>query len=152
MEKNCNTCRHSYEDDGNWKPCREDCTGYSCWQPREKSVVEKITDRLCNVLPDFPLYQPPKKAKETKMWKKLRKRGRRITMAWDLFGLFLLCRLANPWMFKFWHWVMPPSALTDDEVGIHIGHWILTIASIAALLGALYGLDRLAAWWYGEEK
>ena len=145
MEKNCNTCRHSYDDDGKWKSCRKDCTGCYCWQPRVKPMY--VTSNL-----DGVRSTPNPKKKETKMWKKLRKRGRRITMAWDLFGVFLLCRLANPWMFKFWHWVMPPSALTDDEVGIHIGHWILTIASIAALLGALYGLNRLAAWWYGEEK
>jgi hypothetical protein len=41
--------------------------------------------------------------------------------------------------------------LSEDEVGVHIDHWILTITSIAVILGALYGLDRLAAWWYNEE-
>ena len=91
------------------------------------------------------------------MWKKLRKRGRRITMAWDLFGLFLLCKLVNPWIYKFWHWALPTmydgnEGSFDYKIGDCAGHWILTIASIAAILSALYGLDRLAAWWYGEEK
>ena len=141
MEKNCNACRHSYDDDGNWKSCWEDCTGYSCWQPILYGVRST----------------PNPKKKETKMWKKLRKRGRRITMAWDLFGLFLLCKLVNPWIYKFWHWALPTmydgnEGSFDSKIGDCAGHWILTIASITAILGALYGLNRLAAWWYGEEK
>ena len=98
----------------------------------------------------------PKKAKENKMWKKLRKRGRRITMAWDLFGLLLLCRLVNPWVCEFWR-LVPIKQESGGWDGLtNGGHivlpWFLTIVSIAAILGALYGLDRLAAWWYGEDK
>ena len=155
MEKNCNTCRYSYAVaamliDGKWKPCWEDCTGYSYWQPREKPMY--VTSNL-----DGVRSTPNPKKKETKMWKKLRKRGRRITMAWDLFGLFLLCKLVNPWIYKFWHLALPTmydgnEGSFDYKIGDCAGHWILTIASIAAILSALYGLDRLAAWWYGEEK
>jgi len=164
-EGSCSTCRFSSKYTG--RPCRElfpehyhRCDDFcSEWQsipkPAEK-IQQDYNARMDKIIIDsfteaMNKPKPLKKAKENKMWQKLRKRGRRITMAWDLFGVLWLCKLANPWMYKFWHWVMPSSALTGDEIGVHVGHWILTIASIAAILSALYFLDRLAAWWYGEK-
>jgi hypothetical protein len=203
----CNTCRHNYTDDGNWKPCPEKkCIGYCCWKPIEKPAEKpkakinfsagELNPTITHMTPeelrenrrryesislkptymtpeeyeyctyeyctgvDKPKYtetvKPPKKAKETKMWKKLRKRCRRITMAWDLFGLYLLCKLVNPWIYKLWHWLLPScfdgkEGSTDYAIGEYAGHWIITACSIAVILGALYGLNSLAAWWYNEE-
>ena len=93
------------------------------------------------------------------MWNKLRSRGRRITMAWDLFGVYLLCKLVNPWVCKLWYWIIPgcetwqhDGDIVDRTVTPVLIPWMFTILSITAILGSLYGLDRFTAWWYGERK
>lgn len=166
-KKDCRACKFSEVNSGT--PCREligICKSYSKWQP---NFTPKPAEKLWSVSnPDYwnctkagsghwtdisslsKTDKPLKKAKENKMWNKLRNKGRRITMAWDLFGIYLLCKLVNPWVCKAWFSLGDWSNATSTDKAVV--PWIMTITSIAAILGALYGLDRLAAWWYGEKK
>lgn len=138
VEKSCDTCCFRFKVSPFEHPCVNcrDTPGASCnqryWKPQKPKT--------------------PNRKGESKMWKKLRKRGRRITMAWDLFGVFLLCRWVNPWVCEFWRWAILSEDTWERCPLPIVIPWAFTALSITAILAALYALDRLAAWWYGEDK
>jgi len=102
--------------------------------------------------PETETDKPKPKKKENKMktLNRIRKFARRLTMAWDLFGVFLLCRLANPFVTGFWlsrgDWT---NSKAYDKA---VMPWVITACVMIALFGALYGLHKFAAWYYGENK
>ena len=130
------------------RPPRADWSGFYCEKLRMSYPLGSTV--TCFGFKPKKIKSTPN-SKENKMWNKLRKRGRRITMTWDLFGVFLLCKLVNPWTYKLWHWILPDKFWDAVKLDV-IYPWFFTILSIVAILVALYGLDRLAAWWYGEKK
>jgi len=169
-ERTCGNCKKSLPPRGPAKTyitphvyCPQDMRHYAkdwartfaCWQPIEKPGQATmlpdvpISQLLCKEIPEF--LKPPKQ-KETKMWNKLRKRARRITMAWDIFGIFLLCRLVNPYVCKLWQVITKGNEGFWDDCQSVVGvSWFFTIASALAIIAACYALDRAAAWYYGEK-
>ena len=152
MEETCDNCGRTSMNGGLGCDVLYDCAidTHSHWQPIEKPKEEK-TCAGCK-----PQKPKPPKQKENKMWKKLRYYGRRIETVWLLIGIYWLCKLANPYAFwygsKGFNLVNHERELDPMATEDMARAWFFTAISIAAILAALYGLDRLAAWWYGEEK
>ena len=134
-----------------------------------KYLGKKYSNKIDTICGSYKKIKPPKQ-KETKMWKKLRKRARRITMAWDIFGIFLLCKLVNPCLFWLAELIKPefreegttysgitnellkPTILWDSGDMKQIACvWGVTVVVVATILAALYALDRAATWYYGEK-
>ena len=162
-ERACKTCRYSRTNNGTGKDCDtfrgvplHSCYNHKDWQPIEQpKPTEKITDRLCNVLPDFPLYQPLKKAKENKM-----KIGifnftvRRYVMACTLYATAKIAILLNPLICQVWSLVpiWDGTGSADKTMFRVILPWLLTIISIGIVVAAIYAYNKATAWLFGESK
>jgi len=139
-EKCCTTCKYNFH-----KPAEK---------PGQSTTKRCLSDGLVGVwlMNEKDEYRKVTKAKENKMktLNRIRKFARRLTMAWDLFGVFLLCRLANPFVTGFWlsrgDWT---NSNASDKA---VMPWVMTACVMIALFGALYGLHKFAAWYYGENK
>lgn len=93
--------------------------------------------------------KPLKKENKMKTLNRIRALARRLTMAWDLYGVFLLLRLAHPLVTRLWSRIgIPVDTVADREVA----PWILTVLTVGASVFTILGLHKLAAWYYGERK
>ena len=161
VERRCSNCKNKNNVMSNFKHCGGDWT-YPNFTPKElpkpiepPKPAEKITDRLCNVLPDFPLYHKPlKKAKEKAMWKKIKHLIRMAGTCWLLYGIVKLVILVNPFIYQLWHLVpMPWDGKEMTECwGNTVLPWVFSVMGIVAICAFVYGLHKFTEFFFGERK
>ena len=112
--------------------------------------------------------KPTKKVKENKMFKKLKHIYRMVASLWHYYGIFILCCVLNPWLFRLAGLVKPawkdailwsdgevaaPAVLWDSSCWYQILLvWAIAIAAIAAFIGVTYTHHRYVQWYFGEKK
>lgn len=136
----------------------------------EKDSYQYFSDTYIGLCKPFR-PRKPLKPKENKMFEKLRRRGRMVTMAWDLLGLGMLCYILNKPLFwlaamvkpawktfpksfdtEIEEWVVLTVPWDSGDIKQIVAVWGCAILTITTIVVALYGLDSIAAWWYGGNK
>ncbi len=83
--------------------------------------------------------------------KKLKHIIRMIGTAWHYYGVFLLCCLMNPFVVKFWMWATPKPFKDGSTIAEHLGAWLFTVLSLAAISALLYAHHCLTKWYFGDK-